>query len=192
MKSDPKPNENGEMLMKRTFRLEKEAGDADPGAWSAVLRRLGASHMGVWIIKHVISPLDRRLYQRTGGQRVALGKPLGPLLLLTTKGRRTGKEHTIPVYYLRDGNRLVLCNVNPGFERPNPWTLNLRANPLARVQIGTEQSIYQAREASQAEVDHYWPQLIQVWPAYETFYQRSGQRLMFLLDPPPSSRAVTL
>jgi F420H(2)-dependent quinone reductase len=52
--------------------------------------------MGVWIIKHVISPLDRQLYQRTGGQRVALGKPLGPLLLLTTTGRRTGKEHTTP------------------------------------------------------------------------------------------------
>jgi deazaflavin-dependent oxidoreductase (nitroreductase family) len=178
--------------MKRTSRLDKEVGDAHPSVWSAVLRRLGATRTGVWIIKHVISPLDHQLYQRTGGQRVALGKPLGPLLLLTTTGRRTGKEHTTPVYYLRDGNRLVLCNVNPGFEHPNPWTLNLRANPLARVQIGSEWSIYQAHEASQAEVDHYWTQLVQVWPAYETFYRRSGQRLIFLLEPLPSSRPVTL
>lgn len=123
---------------------------------------------------------------------MALGKPLGPLLLLTTTGRRTGKEYTIPVYYLRDGNRLVLCNVNPGFEHPNPWTLNLRANPLARVQVGSERSSYQAREASQEEIDRYWPQLVQIWPAYQTLYTRSGQRGIFLLEPLPSSHVVTL
>jgi F420H(2)-dependent quinone reductase len=178
--------------MKRTSRLVKETGDIRRSTWSAILRRLGATRIGVWVIKHVVSPLDRWIYQRTGGQRVALGKPLGPLLLLTTTGRRTGKEHTTPVYYLRDEYRLVLCNVNPGFEHPNPWTLNLRANPLARVQIGSEKGIYQAREASLAEVERYWPQLVQVWPAYQTLYGRSGQRLIFLLEPLPPSRTATL
>jgi F420H(2)-dependent quinone reductase len=86
----------------------------------------------------------------------------------------------------------VLCNVNPGFEHPNPCTLNLRANPLAYVQIGSERGIYQAREASQAEVERYWPQLVQVWPAYQTFYGRSGQRLIFLLEPLPPSHTATL
>ena len=108
--------------MKRTS-LEKEAGDERRRPWSALLRRLGATRLGVWVIKHVVSPLDRWLYQRTSGRRVALGRPLGPLLRLTTTGRRTGKEHTTPVYYVRDGTRLVLCNVNPGFQHSNPWTL---------------------------------------------------------------------
>ncbi len=94
--------------------------------------------------------LDRWLYQATSGRRVAMGRPLGPLLLLTTTGRRTGMERTTPVFYLRDGKRLVVCNVNPGFERANPWTLNLRANPTAQVQIGKVHGVYQAREASQA------------------------------------------
>lgn len=192
MNGSPELIEKDELPMKRTFRLDKEAGEVHRSTWSAVLRRLGATRIGVWAIKHVVSPLDRWLYRLTGGQRVALGRPLGPLLLLTSTGRRTGREHTTPVYYLRDGDKLVLCNVNPGFEHPNPWTLNLRANPLARVQIGSERSIYQARQASPAEVDRYWPQLVQVWPAYQTLYERSGQRLVFLLEPLPYSRSVTL
>jgi deazaflavin-dependent oxidoreductase (nitroreductase family) len=151
-------------------------------ARSTLLRRLGATYLGVWVIKHVVSPLDRWLYQRTDGRRVSTGRPLGPLLLLTTTGRRTGMEHTTPVYYLRDEDRLVVCNVNPGFEHPNPWTLNLQANPVARVQIGPVSGIYQAREASEAEIERYWPQLVQVWPAYQALYDRSGQRLVFVLE----------
>ncbi len=177
--------------MKRDPKSEKEPVDRHNAAGFTILRRLGATRIGVWVIKHVVSPLDRWLYQRTGGRRVSTGQPLGPLLLLTTTGRRSGRAHTIPVYYLRDGDRLVLCNVNPGFERPNPWTLNLRANPVARVQVGPVSGLYQAREASEAEVDRYWPQLVQIWPAYQALYDRSGQRLVFVLEPIPSSHTPT-
>lgn len=150
MNGSPELIESGELLMKRISRWNKEAKDVRRHPWSTLLRRLGATRLGVWVIKHVISPLDRWLYQHTAGQRVALGRPLGQLLLLTTKGRRTGKEHTTPVYYLRDGNRLVLCNVNPGFEHPNPWTLNLQANPVARGQPGRDRSLLAATGASMA------------------------------------------
>jgi len=161
------------------------------GSGSVVLRRLGATRIGVWVIKHVVSALDRWIYQATSGRRVSTGKPIGPLLLLTTTGRRSGTDRTTPVFYLRDGERLVVCNINPGFERPNPWTLNLRANPIARVQIGPVSGIYQARESSQEEVDRDFPQLVQVWPAYQTLYDRSGQRLVFVLEPISSSHAAT-
>lgn len=148
----------------------------------APVRWLGETRLGVWTIKHLVAPLDRRIYRLTGGRRVSTGRPVGPILLLTTTGRRTGKEHTNPVFYLRDGERLVICNANPGFERPNPWTLNLRANPLARVQIGQEIDTYRAREATDEEVERYWPRLVEIWPAYQTFYDRSGQRSIFVLE----------
>jgi deazaflavin-dependent oxidoreductase (nitroreductase family) len=175
--------------MKRNSKSEMEPVEGYTASGSTILQRLGGTRIGIWVIKHVVSPLDRWLYQRTGGRRVSTGPPLGPLLLLTTTGRHSGKARTTPVYYLRDGDRLVLCNVNPGFERPNPWTLNLRTNPTALVQIGPVCRLYQARDASEAEIDRYWPQLVQIWPAYQTFYDRSRQRHVFVLEPPPPDTA---
>jgi deazaflavin-dependent oxidoreductase (nitroreductase family) len=94
-----------------------------------ILKQLGATRPGVWVIRHVVAPLDRRLYRWTNGRFLSAGRPLAPTLLLTTTGRKSGQPHTTPLFYLRDGPRLILCNVNPGFERPNPWTLNIRARP---------------------------------------------------------------
>ena len=146
------------------------------------LHRLGASRLGVWAIKHLVAPLDRRIFRWSGGRVTATGRLMGPVLLLTTTGRRTGKPHTTPVFYLHDGDRLVICNVNPGFERPNPWPLNLLATHMARVQIGREVAPYRAREATPAEVERYWPQLVQRWPAYQAHYTRSGERSIFVLE----------
>ena len=143
-------------------------------------RRLGSTRWGVLAIGRVVSPLQRQLYRRTGG-RFSLTGGL-PVLLLTTIGRRTGRGRTVPLLYLRDGGRLVVCNVNPGFERTNPWVLNLRAQRDARVQIRREVFDVVGREASPAELERYWPRLTTMWPAYQTFYDQGGKRSVFVLD----------
>jgi deazaflavin-dependent oxidoreductase (nitroreductase family) len=148
-----------------------------------LLQRLGGSFLGVLVIKLIISPLDRSLYRWTGGRGVMHRQALAPRLLLTTTGRLSGRERTVPIFYLRDGDRLIICNVNPGFEHPNPWTLNLRAYPLARVQLGPRRSMYCAREATGEETLRYWPRLLGIWPAYQAFYERGGERTIFVLEP---------
>lgn len=144
-------------------------------------QRLGGARVGVLAIGWVVSPLQRQLYRRTGGRFSLTGR--APVLLLTTTGRRTGKARTVPLLYLRDGNRVVICNVNPGFERPNPWVLNLRAQPRAQVQIARDIITVRARPASGDELDRYWPRLAMLWPAYQTFYDRGGKRSVFVLEP---------
>ncbi len=163
--------------------MRRDANEARPGGTGGLLQRLGGAFVGVWVIKHLFSPLDRLLYRWTGGRRMSFGQQLAPRLLLTTIGRHSGQERTVPIFYLRDGERLIICNVNPGFERPNPWTLNLRARPLAHVQIGSARGTYQAREATDEEVERYWPRLERIWPAYQTHFDRSGQRSIFILEP---------
>jgi F420H(2)-dependent quinone reductase len=144
-------------------------------------QRLGGTRLGVLAIGRIVSPLQRLLYRRTGGRLSLTGR--APVLLLTTTGRRTGKARTVPLLYVRDGDRLVICNVNPGFERPNPWILNLRADPHAQVQIGRGTARVRAHAASEDELDRYWPQLTKLWPAYQAFYDKGGDRSVFVLEP---------
>lgn len=161
--------------------------------------RLGRTRLGVLAIGRVISPLQRQLYRRTGGRFSLTGRV--PVLLLTTIGRRTGLERTVPLLYLRADGRLVVCNVNPGFERTNPWVLNLRAEPRAQVQLRRETFPVVAREATPQELEHLWPQLTRLWPAYQQFYDQGGRRTVFVLsrvrgkhtqERPPSAAAPSL
>jgi F420H(2)-dependent quinone reductase len=159
--------------------------DGIRNALRGLAQRLGGTRLGVLAIGRIVSPLQRQLYRRTGGRLSLTGR--APVLLLTTTGRRTGKARTVPLLYIRDGDRLVICNVNPGFERPNPWTLNLRAAPHAQVQIGRSIASVRARAASEDEMDRYWPQLTQMWPAYQAFYDKGGNRSVFVLEPEDQS-----
>jgi F420H(2)-dependent quinone reductase len=152
-----------------------------PAAIRRFAQRLGGTRTGVRAIGWVVSPLQRQLYRRTGGRVSLTGR--APVLLLTTTGRRTGKARTVPLLYLRDEERMIICNVNPGFERPNPWILNLRAQPRAQAQIGRDTITVRARPVSGDDMDRYWPRLAQLWPAYQTFYDRGGERSVFVLEP---------
>ncbi len=143
----------------------------------------GASPLAVWAIKHVVAPVHRWVYRRTGGRMFRCGGLNRNILLLTTTGRKTGRSRTTPVFFLRDSDRLVVCNVKPDSERTNPWVLNLRANPTATVQVGSDVITCEACELHGPELDRYWPQLVELWPAYRDHYRRSGERAIFMLEP---------
>src|SRR3712207_3669911 len=160
-------------------RSRRRAGGPHP--LRGLVQHLGTTRLGVRAIGRVISPLQRQVYRRTGGRVTLTGG--APVLLLTTTGRRTGRERTVPLMFLRDADRLVVCNVDPGFERTAPWILDLRAQPHARVQVGRDIVEMTARGASADELDRYWPGLTQIWPAYRTFHDRGGRRSLFVLEP---------
>ena len=146
-----------------------------------MLNYLGATRIGVWGIKNLVSPLQRWLYHTSDGKFMSnVGKDRR-VLLLTTKGRRTGKDRIIPVFYLSYGNAIVICNVRPKHESTNPWVLNLRSHPFAKLQIGDEAAIYAAREATRDEITLLWPQLTQLWPPFQSHYEQGGRRSIFIL-----------
>lgn len=138
---------------------------------------MGASRLGVWAIKHLVAPVHRRIYSWTNGRLFSRN-----ILLLTTTGRRSGEARTTPVFFLRDGDVLVVCNVRPAAERANPWVNNLRAHPAVTVHLGARVMNCHARELRGNEIDRYWPRLVELWPAYAEHYQASGERAVFVLE----------
>jgi hypothetical protein len=81
----------------------------------------------------------------------------------------------VGVLYIRDGARLIICNAAPGFERPNPWTLNLRAEVCAQVPVGAQRFAVNAREANGDEAARYWPNLTQIWHPNKTFHNNGSR-----------------
>jgi deazaflavin-dependent oxidoreductase (nitroreductase family) len=146
-----------------------------------VLGRLGATRAGTWVIGRVVSPLQRRVILTTGGRVSLTGKPV---LLLTALGRRSGKPRTIPLLYVKDLDNLIVCNVQAPSQRPNPWPLNVRANPEVTVRIGRTTEPRVARRAAPEEIERLWPHLVALWPAYERFFAQTNERNIFILERP--------
>jgi deazaflavin-dependent oxidoreductase (nitroreductase family) len=60
------------------------------------------------------------------------------LLLLHTTGARSGRARTNPLVYAQDGDRFVVAASKGGADSNPDWYYNLRANPTATVEVGTE------------------------------------------------------
>src|SRR5688572_23854889 len=74
-----------------------------------------------------------------------------PVLLLTTTGRRSGKQRTLPLLYLMDEGKVVLVASNGGAARHPTWWLNLQATSEAWIQIKGVRRRVKAEQASPPE-----------------------------------------
>ena len=146
-----------------------------------VSRQLGHYRWFSLTMKHVGSRLDRAMIHTSRG-RLSISGPAMPTMLLTTTGRKTGKERTVPVYYVRDGKNLVAVCENFGLEAASSWPKNLLANPKTRIEIGGLAADYLSRPATNEEVARNMPKLIDMWPAHETYLERSGTRKVFVFE----------
>jgi deazaflavin-dependent oxidoreductase (nitroreductase family) len=99
--------------------------------------------------------LNVPLYRLSGG-RIGNKVGDGPVLLLTTTGRKTGRQRTAPVLYLARGEAMVLIDTNGGNEKLPGWSHNLKAQPKAEVQIGNRKLEVTARVAEGAEREELW------------------------------------
>lgn len=126
-------------------------------------------------------------YERTDGR---LGSRFGPykLLLLRTRGRKSGQIRTSELLYVEDGDSMVVVGSKGGSDSPPAWLLNLEADPKAEVQVGTRRLRAVARIADGEERDRLWRDVNAVWPDYQRYQDRSSRRIpVVVLEPVPSA-----
>jgi deazaflavin-dependent oxidoreductase (nitroreductase family) len=139
-----------------------------------------------WLIA-LITALHRFVYRRSGGW-IGGRLPGQRFLLLTTIGRKTGRERTMPLLYVRDGAGFVVVGSNGGDDRPPAWWRNLEASPAAMVQVDRERHRVTARRARGAELDRLWARLDASYRYYANYRSRTAREIpVVVLE--PSSRA---
>jgi F420H(2)-dependent quinone reductase len=110
----------------------------------------------------------RRSFLFTGGL---------PLLVLTTRGRKTRQRRSTPVGYLRYGNAFAVIASNAGSDRVPAWWLNLQADPHAEILVDRAHHRVTARRATAAEDTALWEQFAALNPGYDEYRRLTHRRL---------------
>ena len=105
-----------------------------------------------------VNEFNRRVIEEfRAGAGVIVGRFEGmPLLLLTTRGARSGRGHTTPLAFLEDGGRLVVFGSKGGAPGNPDWYYNLLAQPTATVELGDESFAVDATVGSRAARAQRW------------------------------------
>ncbi len=103
------------------------------------------------------------------------------MLLLTTRGRKTGRRRTLPLAYVEYKGDLIVVASNGGADRPPAWWLNLQSAATAKVQINGETFEITWTEAPEKQRMEYWRKLQAAIPAYRVYRLRTERDIPILL-----------
>lgn len=108
----------------------------------------------------------------------------GPVLVVRTTGRRSGKIRETTVLYERDGDHYVVIGSNTGSERAPAWSLNLLANPEAEILLGGRRIQVRASKASGHERERLIDLMDRRYHGFQAYRARTDRELrIFLLAP---------
>ncbi len=130
----------------------------------------------------IFGEAHKSIYLGSGGR---LGDKLFwiPMLLLSTRGRRSGLVRTMPLAYLPDpeqSDTFVIVASNGGSERPPAWWLNLSASRVATVQVGAQSFWAEASIAPPDRSAALWKALRKTIPPYRV-YERINREIPIVL-----------
>jgi deazaflavin-dependent oxidoreductase (nitroreductase family) len=132
------------------------------------------------------STIHISLFRMTGGR---LGGAVGgqKIVLLTTKGNRSGKERTVPVMCFEDdGRRFVVASA--AGQRDNPaWFKNLEKNPSIKAELrGEKQYDARAEVLPDGERERVFKKVVAVAPGFADYQKKAGGRVIPVVELKPA------
>lgn len=118
-----------------------------------------------------------RRYRETGGEVGHIWKEGSTVLLLTTKGRKSGEDRTTPLIYVRDGDDYVIVASQGGAPEDPGWYRNLTKTPEVKLQVLDDVFTARARTAEGEEREKLWRKANEVWPHYDEYAQRTDRTI---------------
>jgi deazaflavin-dependent oxidoreductase (nitroreductase family) len=111
-------------------------------------------------------------------------------LILTTRGRKSGRETSTPLFYAEEGGRLYVAASFAGSGAPPNWYLNLSGHPEVTVETRRSRGPYRARTLDAEEAARVWPKLDAVYPTFARYRART-KRVIPVVELSPVAVAHT-
>ena len=130
-----------------------------------------------WVKSHI------RDYVESDGKKGHLWRGV-TTLLLTTRGRKSGKLRRTALIYGRDGANYLIVASKGGAPNHPEWYLNLVENPEVELQVGAEKIAAHARTATPEEKRRLWEVMSKAFPQYDKYQAKTGREIpLVILEP---------
>ncbi|WP_159621062.1 nitroreductase family deazaflavin-dependent oxidoreductase [Ruania rhizosphaerae] len=125
-------------------------------------------------------------YEASGGQEANTlrGRPEWPIVVVTSRGARSGKLRKNPVMRVESGGVYAAVASKGGAPEHPVWYYNFLADPVVEVQDGAEPRLYRARLAEGAEREEWWQRSVALYAPYAEYQEKTDRLIpVFLLEP---------
>lgn len=139
----------------------------------AFVQRIGRTRTFARFGSKVFHRLDGIVFRLSKGRYIASDLML-PVVMLTTTGRRSGQQWTVPIAAIPDGDSWLVVGSNFGQDHHPAWALNLLADPRAVVQRRGRRHEVVAEVLDESERQQVWPHLTAYWPPFDAYVERAG------------------
>lgn len=116
-------------------------------------------------------------YRATDGEEGYRWQRDTTILLLTTRGAKTGAERTVPLIFQPHGDDYLIVASRGGTDAPPGWYVNLKADPDIQVQVKGDVFRARARDATPQEKPEMWRKMAAVWPDYDDYQARTAREI---------------
>ena len=146
----------------------------------ASMQKIGSTHTGSLLFSKIQPHIDRFLLKLTSGKTNLTSLLSGlPVVLLTSKGAKSGLLRTTPLMGIQDPlgtGKIGLIASNYGQGHHPAWYYNLKANPQVTCKINGKQEKYVAYQAQGQEYTRYWQAATDLYLGFAQYQLRVGDR----------------
>ena len=133
--------------------------------------------------KAALDAFNQPIIEEFRANKGVVGGPFegATLLLLTTTGAKSGQRRLSPLAYLTIDDKMIIVGSKAGADTNPAWVHNLRANPRAHVEVGTDAYDVVARELPADERDATYPKIVELAATFGD-YQAKTNRVIPLFE----------
>jgi deazaflavin-dependent oxidoreductase (nitroreductase family) len=126
-----------------------------------------------------MSDFNRKIIEEFRANDGKVGGPFegAPVLLLTSTGAKSGERRTTPVVYQPDGERMVIFASKAGAPENPAWYHNLRANPSATVEVGSDTVEVEAVVTDGDERERLFTRQKELMPQFADYEQKTTRQI---------------